>query len=396
MTVIPINKVKKEYFNGTHRAEKPENTLKRIKPLMEETGVYEISDITSLDRLKIPVYSAIRPKAAWGGTRVHAGKGLTPADAEVSVMMEAIERFSAEYRGEGMELSSYEQLGLTKTLDPRDLILPREPEMGEQMHWFPAWDILNECELYIPANAVFHPYDPLGMAQQLFRSDTNGLASGNVMEEAVLHAMYEVIERDALSCAEKNRSLGKKLIIDTEGPLLNLLRMFEDNGIKIHLWYLNGKTGVHTIAAAADDTVTKEPGLLVTGSGSHLNPEIAAFRALTEVAQSRGSWIKGNRENENRKAILEKAGYERLKKINRMWFTENGDEISISEIPDRSTDYIDDDIKAVLNELKEHTEHVFVCDLSKTEIPVVRVVIPGFEISYVNPTRKKIQNKQMF
>lgn len=396
MTVIPINRVKKEYFNGTHRADKPENTLKRIKPLMEKTGVIEISDITGLDRLNIPVYSAIRPNAARGGTKVHSGKGLSAADAGISLMMEAIERFSAEYRGERMEFSSYEQLGLTKALDPRDLILPREPEMGEQMHWLPAWDILNECEIFIPANAVFHPYDPIGMAQQLFRSDTNGLAAGNVMEEAVLHAIYEVIERDALSCAEKNRSLGRKLIIDKEGPLLDLLRAFKDNGVIIHLWYLNGKTGVHTVAAAADDTVTKEPGLLVTGSGTHLNPGIAAFRALTEIAQNRGSWIKGDRENENRRAILERAGYERLKKINKMWFSESRDEISLSEIPDRSTDYIDEDIKTVLEDLKGHAEHVFVCDLSKTEIPVVRVVIPGLEISYMDPTRKKTQNMQMF
>ncbi|MDD4127625.1 MAG: YcaO-related McrA-glycine thioamidation protein [Methanomicrobium sp.] len=388
MTVIPITKVKKEYMTGSHRAIDPKKTLERIKTLMQDIGVTEILDITNLDRTGVPVFSAIRPNAAWGGTKVNSGKGIFPVDAEVSAMMEAIERFSAEYRGERMEFSSYEHLGLTKALDPMELILPREMQVGEETHWVLACDILGETQMYIPANAVFHPYDPLGMAQQLFRSDTNGLAAGNVMEEAILHAMYEVIERDALSCAEKNRSLGRKLIIDTDGPLKELLNKFEDNGIKIHLWYVDGKTNVHTVAAAADDTITKDPQMLVTGSGSHLSPEIAVYRALTEVAQRRARNIRGDSENKSRVAIVEKAGYDRLKRINRIWFEECKDEIKLSEIADRSTDYLDEDIKIILKNLENHTDSVFVYDLSKTEIPVVRVVIPGFEVSYTDSSRR--------
>ena len=33
-------------------------------------------------------------------------------------------------------------------------------------------------------------------------SHTNGLASGNVLEEAICHALCEVIERDAISIAD--------------------------------------------------------------------------------------------------------------------------------------------------------------------------------------------------
>ena len=31
------------------------------------------------------------------------------------------------------------------------------------------------------------------------------------------------------------------------------------DGIDIHLWLLDGKTPIPTVAAAADDTVTKDP-----------------------------------------------------------------------------------------------------------------------------------------
>ncbi|MBN1432367.1 MAG: YcaO-related McrA-glycine thioamidation protein [Methanomicrobiaceae archaeon] len=384
---IRITRIKKEYFEGTHRVIDPEKTLEKIKPMMPEIGVVEVEDITHLDRLGIPVYSALRPGAKPGSTRVHAGKGTLPVHAEVSAMMEAIERHNAEYRGENMIYDSFEGMGLARAVDPSDLILPRRLESGERLHWTPSWDIMNDEEIYIPSNAVFHPYDPVGMAQQLFRSDTNGLASGNVMEEAILHAIFEVIERDALSDAENARSLGKKIIIDKEGPAKEILDIFESKGVEIHLWLIDGKTGVPTVAAGGDDTLTKDPSLLVMGSGTHLNPEIAALRALTEVAQSRGSSLQGGREDPKRRMLIEKAGYERLKRINRMWFKEEAETIKLSEIPDKSTEYIDDDLNVTLEELKEHTGRVCVCDLSTTDIPVVRVVIPGLEVSYMDKTR---------
>ncbi|WP_048149842.1 YcaO-related McrA-glycine thioamidation protein [Methanolacinia paynteri] len=384
---IRINRIKKEYFDGTHRVTAPEKTLEKIKPLMPKIGVVEVEDITGLDRLGIPVYSASRPGAKPGATRMHAGKGTRPVHAEVSAMMEAIERYSAEYRGESMIHESFDGMGPATAVDPADLILPRPLESGEKLHWTPSWDMMNEEEIYVPSNAVFHPYDPVGMAQQLFRSDTNGLASGNIIEEAILHAIFEVIERDALSDAENARSMGKKIIVDKEGPAKELLDIFEDNGVKIHLWLIDAKTGVPTVAAGGDDTLTKDPSLLVMGSGTHLNPEIAVLRALTEVAQSRGSSLKGGREDPKRRMLIEKAGYERLKRINRMWFTDEAESIKLSEIPDKSTEYIDEDLKVTLEELQGHAERVCVCDLSKTPVPVVRVVIPGLEVSYMDKTR---------
>src|SRR3712207_9293461 len=45
---------------------------------------------------------------------------------------------------------------------------------------------------------------------------TNGLASGNVMEEAVCHALCEVIERDAMSLADLRASAIPFHILRTE------------------------------------------------------------------------------------------------------------------------------------------------------------------------------------
>ncbi|MGI6022523.1 MAG: YcaO-related McrA-glycine thioamidation protein [Methanoculleus sp.] len=385
---ITIRPVKKQYFDGTHRYRSPGETHAAIEPLMAEIGVSEITDLTPLDRIGIPVFSAVRPGAARGAVRVHAGKGKEPLHARVSAMMEALERYCAEYRGDQMEYATYEEIGPGRAVHPEDLIIPRRLEPGEKIHWTPAWDILNDAEAYVPSNAVFHPYDSLGMTIPLFRSDSNGLASGNVMEEAILHALLEVIERDALSIADQRRNLGRRLTIENDCAAREVLDRFEDAGIDLHLWLLDGKTGIPTVAAAADDTVTKDPALIVIGSGAHTSPEIAALRALTEVAQSRGSYLQGGRTDPRREMIIRKAGYERLKRINRMWFAD-AETIDIKDVPDTSTDRFDLDIERVLQEISPHTDRVCVCDLSRTPVSVVRVVVPGFEVSYMDPDRRR-------
>ncbi|NLA39515.1 MAG: YcaO-related McrA-glycine thioamidation protein [Methanomicrobiales archaeon] len=384
---ITIHPVEKHYFDGMHRYRSPEETHAAIEPLMREIGVSEIIDLTPLDRLGIPVFSAVRPGAARGAVRVHAGKGKEPIHARVSAMMEAIERYCAEYRGDRMEYASYEEIGPGRALHPEDLIIPRRLEQGEKLHWTAGWDILNDEEVYVPSNAVFHPYDSLGMAMPLFRSDSNGLASGNIMEEAILHALLEVIERDALSLANQKRDLGRRLIIEDDCAARQVLDRFLEKGIDIHLWLLAGRTAIPTVAAAADDAVTKDPAMIVIGSGAHTSPEIAALRALTEVAQSRGSYLQGGRNDPGRETFIRRAGYERLKRINRMWFAD-AETVDISDVLDASTDRFDLDIKWALQEVSPYTDRVCVCDLSRTPIPVVRVVVPGFEVSYMDPDRR--------
>lgn len=386
-----LRRVQKHYFDGTHRVKAPEETLSIVEPLMDLVGVEEIIDITSIDRLGIPCFTAFRPRAARGGVRHHAGKGKDPVQAKVSSLMEAVERYSGEYHGDPMQFASYEEIRVHRAVDPADLFLPRSLEQGEKLHWSPAYDLLNDEEVFVPSNAVFHPYDTLGMTLPLFASDTNGLASGNVLEEAILHALLEVLERDAMSMAEQDRSMGIRLEIDIPCPAQEVQDRFLSRGIEIHLWLLKGRTGIPTVAAAGDDTVTRDPGLLVMGSGTHPDPAIAALRALTELAQSRASQLQGGRENPGRKQLLEKAGYERLKRINREWFAD-APSVPLSSLDNRATPFIDDDIRVVLEELRPHVRQVCVCDLTRTEIPVVRAVVPGLEVSHVN--RERVRAKR--
>ena len=90
----------KRYFFDTHRALTPVETLRRVEAVVDKVGITGIEDITGRDKLNIPVYLAHRPGTEAGAAPVHTGKGLTGDQARVSVLMEAIERYSAEIKEE--------------------------------------------------------------------------------------------------------------------------------------------------------------------------------------------------------------------------------------------------------------------------------------------------------
>jgi len=211
-----------------------------------------------------------------------------------------------------------------------------------------------------------------------------------VREEAILHGLLELLERDAMSRAERKRNMGKRLAVDTEGPARALTERFDAAGIAIHLWLLEGITRVPVVAAAADDQVAKDPALLMMGSGCHPDPEIAAARALTEVAFSRAAYLRERTTSPPREMLLARAGYDRMKRINREWFAD-APAVPVSSLPDVSSQWIDEDIALILDDLRPRVDRVCVVDLPRTPVPVVRVVVPGLEVSHLHKDRVAVR-----
>ena len=237
---------------------------------------------------------------------------------------------------------------------------------------------------------MFYPYIP-DTDLQLFKYHTNGLASGNNMEEAVLHATFELVERDAWSIAEYRNLPVPDVIADPDSLPGKLIAKFAEHGVEVHLKDLTCDTGIPTIGAAADDVATKDPEMLTIGVGTHLDPEIAAVRAITEVAQSRATHRDGKKINAQLQRATVQMGYERVKELNRLWFGEGRGTVNLSDIPDGSTDDVLDDIEVVLGRLVDAGfDRVVAVDLTRPEldVPVVRMVIPGMEVWTMDADRE--------
>jgi ribosomal protein S12 methylthiotransferase accessory factor len=379
----------KRYKTDTHRAFSPEETLDRIAPKMELAGITRVADITNLDRIGIPVFSSIRPAADKGAISVYNGKGATPAEARVSAMMEGIERYSAEVHERVLLVETCSKLASeTNAVDPRDLIVPQDANPDMAIPWVEGYDLIRREEVMVPASGVFHPMPP--NYPQLFRTNTNGLASGNVLEEAVFHGLSEVIERDAWSLVEAAKRTGPRVTEVEDGLAAGLIEKFAAAEVNVLIKDITSDVGVPTIAAASDDLRLKDPALLTIGMGTHTSAQVAVLRALTEVAQSRLTQIHGAREDTTTADFRRQIGYDRTKRLNRHWFGDS-ETRPFSEIKSQDSEDFLDDINLMLKRLEEAgMDRAIVVDLTREEIgvPVVRVMVPGLEQSAMDQDRR--------
>ena len=386
---MQIHSCKKTYNHETQRASPLDETLARIEPKVPAAGITRVADITNLDRIGIPVFSCIRPTAEDGAITVYNGKGATVEESRISAIMEGIERYSAEAHDRDIRVALYQELeGREPVINPVDLILPEGAVTDRFMSWYQGYDIVNNETLWVPAFAVFHPVPP--RHRGVFRTNTNGLASGNTIEEAIFHALSEVIERDAWSLVESTRNTGPAVVGIDDPVIQDMQKKFADAQVEVTIRDITSDIGIPTIAAVADDVLLKDPSLLTIGIGTHTSARIAVMRALTEVAQSRLTQIHGAREDTTIADLRKKMGYERAKRINGYWYRDNGT-VDYATIPSSDTDDFKKDINNIIAALeKQGLDRVIVIDLTREEIsiPVVRVIVPGLEVFAMDPERR--------
>ena len=384
-----LSSCKKTYNIETQRAVPLEETLARIEPKIPAAGITRVAEITGLDRIGIPVFSCIRPTAEDGAITVYNGKGATVEESRISGIMEGIERYSSEIHDRKVRLDTFEMIdGREPAVNPKDLILPEDTDTGHVLPWVEGWDIANDKPVLVPAQAVFHPL-PRNF-RQIFRTSTNGLASGNTREEAIFHALCEVIERDAWSLVEACRDTGPAVTGIDDPMLAEMQKKFSDAQVEVTLRDITSDVGIPTMAAVADDVLLKDPSLLTIGIGTHTNARIAVMRALTEVAQSRLTQIHGAREDTVTADLRKRMGYDRVKRINGYWFKDNGT-VDYGNLRSFDSDDFANDIRFAIEALnKQGLDRVIVVDLTREEIgvPVVRVIVPGLEVFAMDPARR--------
>ena len=410
---------KKWTVNGTSRIKPAHETLKNVMPVSKKIGVTRLADITDMDVLRIPNYSAVVP-----GTEdyiwVYSGKGPTKQHAMASALMESIERYSSLPSGWSGKFvrSSYSELSKThKVLHPDRIVEPMRFVYHSEMmmDWLPGHDLVRGEEIMVPAPIALFRYTPPPPAINPFSYfHTNGLASGNVMEEAVCHALCEVIERDAMSLADLRASaipfhilrtivhslnaaafsvpsiLADRFVddpsifpdvditeIDFE-PVKNLVEKFKQTGISLMVKDITSDIGIPTFNASSVEWISHDYGYLAEGHGTHPDARIALLRAITEVSQTRAANIQGARDD------LRKIKYnDENTDDRRAWqFMRSTKKIKFSKLPTFFNEDILDDINLILSQLKKvGLNQVIIVDLTNRDIgiPVVRAIVPGLE-----------------
>ena len=155
-----------------------------------------------------------------------AGKGKTDLQARASVLCEALERYSGVFQGDEPRIKASAQSLSDKAIDPNDCMgfsprqyeerhhwnancqtllrqIPEPFDAAEEREWTPVWSLTHQDFKYLPTAYCYFGY-PKSVRSQCW-ADSNGCASGNTLEEAILHGFMELVERDSIALWWYNR-----------------------------------------------------------------------------------------------------------------------------------------------------------------------------------------------
>jgi len=348
-------------------------------------GITRLGNITGLDRIGIPVVTAVRPNSR--SVSVSQGKGLDLTQAMASALMEAIEGFHAEEVGEGRRACYREIAAEGAVVDPLALCTTGRPfDVEAKISWLEGYDLLQQEPCWVPAETVHTDYtQPL---DGYFLAGSNGLASGNHLVEAISSAICELVERDAVAVwsasgirERARRGLDIASIDDLDCRAL--LAKYDEAGIAVRLWKVTTEIGIAAFICDIRDLSEGDPRRLrrFHGAGCHPDRAIALTRALTEAAQTRLTYIAGIRDDllpaeyqEPPTADIVDALLDALR--------QESEPHSFRDVPSFAADDLGQDLHWELERLRAAgIGRVVVVDLTRPDfgVSVVRVVIPGLE-----------------
>lgn len=394
----------------------PDETFRRVYPEACALGMTRLGDITGMDRLGLPTYCAIVPKSN-DMISTYTGKGLARIDAKVGALMEAIERQTALRSRPQKVIGSFEELSKDcAILDPREVLVELLPDYSEAREycWIVGRELISDREILVPAGVAGYFWDDVSRGPFVPISFTNGLAAGNVREEAICQALCELVERDAWTLADMGAHLlpwAKRKLVDPETadfgdddfelfPSLDVenepvLAYFERAGLQPVLHDITSDIGITTVFAAVLDEEFPDCPMIHAGLGTHPDARVAVRRALTEAAQSRCVDIQGVREDlcppEAEQSAFN-SHTRRISEVNRRVWTINHSQTckTVSDLPSAVSDDVQDDLNHIVCSLQRRgVQQVIVVDFTPPDAPysVVRVMVPELEGWSVNHSK---------
>jgi ribosomal protein S12 methylthiotransferase accessory factor len=391
---------------GLDRECEAEQTWSAVLPHLHRVGVTRVANISHLDRLGLPVYTAIVPRSR-DGISVYAGKGLRLIDAKVSAVMEAVERFAAWLPLRPDAIASYRELvdAGRAAMDPTEhsLRLSAHYRDDRPISWVAGHDLMRDEPMLVPHGAVvcidIHHEPPCYVL-----GTSNGLAAGNSLEEAVVQGLCELIERDSMTIAELiGAHLSKRMpraatrlrsryphfdLASLPGPARELVDRFRAGGVDVRVVDMTTDTAVPSVwCTTLEDFGPGRGQQAHGGSGTHPDLTTAMVRGLTECAQSRAVDIQGVREDMSapdaptpgihwhtqRSNTFDKSAWE---------WAPAGEPIPAASRPSAVHDDVAADLRLLLDRLAAAGfERAIAVDLSPPGVPVrvVRMIVPGLE-----------------
>jgi len=257
-----------------------------------------------------------------------------------------------------------------------------------EIDWTPTWSLTEGKTRWLPTAFCYFNY-PLPEEGAFCRAFTNGGAAGNNLEEAILHAFLERVERDAVGIWWYNRV--RRPAIDLESfndRFFSEMRAdYRVRGWALEVIDLTTDFGIPVAAALTWD---ERGGHIHMGFGADLDARLAVSRAITEVYQC-GIWFKNARLftddesaiRQGRDAIirwLTEATLDNQSYIRPDWDAAK----TAADLPNLYADDLQDDIRTCMDITRKNGMEILVLDTSRPwmDFSTVRVTVPGLRHYY--------------
>lgn len=267
-----------------------------VNPTCGVLGAEIIPEFTHT--LSVPVSGQFKVRGKNGNilTPLWSGRGDTYHESFVLGLMEGLERYAGLIpRGKQANVfESYAQLA-PNALDPRECGLyqpdayqylqhlqPFSPD--RRTYWVWGYSFRQKRPLLVPEELVY--YLEHRQDYRIFVHDSsNGCATGSCLEEAILHGLLELIERDAFLLTWYARLSPSRIDPRSccRAETLFVLENIERHGYELSLLDTRLDIRVPSVVSVVKRKQSG-PGNIMLAAGASLNPEDAVRSALCEVA----------------------------------------------------------------------------------------------------------------
>jgi ribosomal protein S12 methylthiotransferase accessory factor len=306
-----------------HRTQRPEETLEKYQHL--------VSPITGVVTMLAPVHNANGLVHVYLAGHNHAfsmrsldslkaslrdgsgGKGISDVQAKASALCEAIERYSGERTGaESVVTACFREMRERfgpDAIHPNEVMLYSNRQLAEHrlwnkkrskfnriaepldesvpIDWTPVWSLTHARHKYLPTQLLYYGSKASATCNAGYSVGcSNGNASGNTLEEAVLQGFCELVERDAVALWWYNRLRKPLVAVESfdEPYFLDLIGYYRTLSREVWALDITSDLGIPAFAVASRLCTGPEECILF-GFGCHLDARIALQRAFAEVNQ---------------------------------------------------------------------------------------------------------------
>jgi ribosomal protein S12 methylthiotransferase accessory factor len=278
----------------------------------------------------------------------------------------------------------------------------------DSISWYKGKNLICGTETWLPSQKVFLRFPKHGNEPNYLTNMSTGLACGTGSHQAIINALYEVVERDSFILTWLLKIPGVEIEVDEiQNKELSILYKHickylvgED---KLMIYDISRTDGIYTILTCIRNDLPGAYGLVVSAA-SNIDPERALFKVLEEVCQIQSFGYSHLFKDEKREyQHMEKEDVNDLLKHSFYYSTgrnshkidfisREGKSVRLSEMPIFNEYFIEDYPNALEDEgilkyliylFKVSSQPIYVADITKSEFAsmgfrVVKAIIPGY------------------